>query len=300
MTDATAPRPEPTIAVVGAGGVGAFFAAHLSTVQANVVACVRRPFDTYVIDSPEHPLTAPAAAVTNPDQIPWEGPADWVFVGLKAHQSEAAAPWFDRLCDDRTRVVAMQNGVEAVERLTPLVHGAAVTPSVVYCGAELVDPGHVFHTRSARLIMPETADARDAETLFAGTDMTIDPSPTHLRSAWVKLAINSVANGLTALTGKPMGVLADPGIAEIAIALMTEAHTVGRAEGADLDLDGIPDRITAFGKMTENRTSMLQDTEAGRPTEHDAIHGAVVRAGARHGIPTPTTDIVLRLLAARS
>jgi len=298
-TDAPPSGPQPTIAVVGAGGVGAFFAAHLSTVQANVVACVRRPFDTYVIDSPEHPLTAPATAVTDPDNIPWDGPADWVFVGLKAHQSAAAAPWFDRLCDDRTRVVAMQNGVEAVERLTPLVHGAAVTPSVVYCGAELVEPGHVLHTQSSRLIMPDTADAHDARALFAGTDMTIDPSPTHLRSAWVKLAINSVANGLTALTGKPMGVLTDPGIAELAVALMTEANTVGRAEGADLDLEGIEDRIAAMGAMTASRTSMLQDTEAGRATEHDAIHGAVVRAGARHGIPTPTTDIVLRLLAAR-
>ncbi len=283
--------------MVGPGSVGAVFAAHLSAAH-DVVACARRPFDRYLIESPEVPFDGPATVVTDPDELDSE-PMDWVLVALKAHHTPGAIAWLERACGPDTIVVGMQNGVEAVERLTPHVNGAHVIPSVVYCGAELIEPGHVRHSRSMRLIVPDDEPGHRLVALFADTPASIDPSPTHLTSAWVKLSINVVANGLTALTGRDMTVLGDTALAPVAAALLEEVLTVGRAEGADLDLDGIPERIAAMG-TNPVRTSMLQDADAGRPTEHDAIHGAVLRAGQRHGIPTPVTEVVHALLAARS
>lgn len=284
--------------MVGPGSVGAVFAAHLSATEHDVVACARRPFDTYRIESQEVPYEGPAAVTTDPAALDGD-PFDWVLVGLKAHQTEGARAWFERTCGPDTTVVALQNGIEAVDRLAPLVAGAHVIPSVVYCGAELVEPGHVKHGRSMRLIVPDDdAGARLAE-LFAETPAEIDPSPTHLTSAWVKLSINAVANGLSALSGRDMRVLGDDLMAPVATRLMTEALTVGRAEGADLDLDGVADRIAAMSRNPV-RTSMLQDTDAGRLTEHDAIQGAVLRAASRHGIDTPVTQTVHALLAARA
>ncbi|MEL6983751.1 MAG: ketopantoate reductase C-terminal domain-containing protein, partial [Actinomycetota bacterium] len=207
--------------------------------------------------------------------------------------------WFAPLCGPDTLVVSVQNGIEGVERLTPLAPESTVIPSVVYCGAELIGPGHIRHSHSARLIVPDDAGGHRLAELAASTELRIDPSPGQDVAAWVKLGINSVANGLTALTGKPMGVVGQPGIREIGHQLLTECWTAGRAAGVDLDLEVIDKTLDGMaGANAKGRTSMLQDREAGRPTEVDAIHGAVIRAGERAGVPTPVTRIVHDLLAA--
>jgi 2-dehydropantoate 2-reductase len=288
------------VAVVGAGSVGGVFAAHLSAVH-DVVACVRRPFDHWTIESREVPFDGPAVVATDPAQLAglgFDGPADVVLVALKAQHTDGAAGWFPPLCGPDTIVASVQNGIEGVERLSPLAPDSTVLPGVVYCGAELLAPGHIRHSAHARLIVPDEPAGHRLAELAEGTPLTIEPSDGHLVAAWVKLGLNSVANGLTALTGKPMEIVGDPGIRAIGQSLLTECFIVGRAAGADLDLDSIPKTLDGMARNVGGRTSMLQDREAGRPTEHDAIHGAILRAGERHGIPTPVTRIVNDLLAA--
>ncbi len=289
------------IAVIGPGAVGCFFAAHMAATNHQVVACARRGFDTYVVDSELAPVTGPAEVVTDAAELAGEAPFEWVLVGVKAHQSADAAPWFDATCGPDTVVVAMQNGVEAIERLTPLVHGATVVPAVVYCGSELIAPGHIHHTSSGRLIVPDHADGHALRALYDETPVVIDPSDGYLTSAWVKLSINVVVNGLTALARRPMDVLADPDLAPVAATLLAETWTVGVAEGADLDT-GDPSGFIArlAGAPGSGKTSMLMDTLAGRSTEHDAIQGAVARAARRHGIATPVLDTMLAILATRA
>ncbi len=287
------------MAVVGVGSVGGVFAAHLSAVH-DVVACVRRPFTEYVVESPDIPFRGPATAAATPAEIPWPGPADAVFVGVKAHQTDDAAHWFERLCGPDTLVAVMQNGIEQRDRLAPHVDGATIVPAVVYCGAELLAPGHIRHDARARLIVDDDPDGKRLVELCEGTPLEIRPTDDYPRATWTKLGLNSVANGLTALTGRPMEVLADPGIARIGRELLTECWTIGRLAGADLDLDAIPKLVAGMAKNPGGRTSMLHDREAGRPTEHDAIHGAVLRKGVEHGVPTPVTRIVHDLIAAGS
>lgn len=287
------------IAVVGPGSVGCFFAAHLSATDAEVTACARRPFERYVVRSDTAPFEGPAAVLTDPEDV--TAPFDWVLVGVKAHQTAGAAAWLDATCDANTVVVAMQNGVEAVDRLAPFVNGAAVLPAVVYCAASLVEPGEIEHQDVGRLIVPVSSHAEQLAALFEGIPPVIDVSDGHLTSAWVKLGINVAANGLTALTGRPIGVLAHPDLAEVAAQMLLETWTVGRAEGADLDLDQVHDYIARVAANSPDLgTSMLADAQAGRATEHDAIQGAVLRIGARHGISTPTVQTVHAILDARS
>jgi len=224
-----------------------------------------------------------------------------VFVGVKAHQTAGAAAWLDATCDANTVVLAMQNGVEAVDRLSPYVNGADVLAAVVYCAASLVQPGEIDHQGVGRLIVPVAGSSKQLAALFEGIPPAIDVSDGHLTSAWVKLGINVAANGLTALTGRRMGVLAHPGLAEVAAQMLLETWTVGQAEGAELDLDQVGDYIAKVAANSpELGTSMLADVEAGRVTEHDAIHGAVLRIGARHGISTPTVETVHAILDARN
>jgi 2-dehydropantoate 2-reductase len=93
-------------------------------------------------------------------------------------------------------------------------------------------------------------------------------------------------------------VFTDDGVAAIARDLIAECWTVGRAAGVDLDLDKVGPTVDGIAKAGRGRTSMLHDMEAGRPTEHDAIHGAVLRLGEHHGVATPVTRMVHDLLAA--
>ena len=289
-----------TVAVVGPGAVGTFFAAHLAAAGRHVVACARRPFDRYVVDSDTAAVDTVARCVTVPGDLAAVGltsPADLVIVTVKAFQTAGAAPWLARLCGPDTVVVGAQNGVEEVERLTPFVDGARVLPAVVYCGSELLAPGHIRHDQHGVLIVPDDDAGRAVAPLFDGTGANWRPDPSFPTETWRKLGINVMANGVTALTRRTMEAIADSPLESIARDLVRECWTVGRAEGARLG----PEDADAFdfSLLPAQGTSMYYDVMAGRPTEFDALHGAVLRIGARHGVATPVTEVVHALLAGR-
>ena len=283
--------------MVGPGSVGAFFAAHLAAAGRDVVACARRPFDEYVIESASMPARAPALVITDPSDV--DDKADWVLVAVKSHQTDATAPWLDRLCGPDTTVVVLQNGIEGEQRLAPLSGEAEVVASVVYCAAELIAPGHVVHRQSQTLIVPEREASDRFAALFDGTPIEIRVTDAYLTEAWRKLGINVMANGVTALTGRPLGVFHRPDIERLGRRLLLESWAVAAADGAELTPADVDAFFAGFGQVDpEGPTSMLQDRRAGRPTEHDALYGAVMRAGSRLGIATPLAETVGALLAA--
>ena len=288
------------IAVVGPGAVGTFFAAHLSVAGRTVVACARRAFDRYIVESEIAPVDAPAVCVTDPDELPRVGldePADLVIVTVKTFQTAGVAPWLDALCDPHTVVVGAQNGVEEVARLTPHVNGAHVVPCVVYCGSQLIEPGHIRHDQHGIMFVPDDEVTRRIAPIFDGSRARWNPVADFDAASWRKLGVNVMANGVTALTRRTMDVLATEPVDVVARGLLRECLTVAQADGAnvtpmeadDFDLTVLPQ----YG------TSMYYDVMADRATEYDALHGAVLRAGARHGIDTPVTRVVHALLAGR-
>ena len=292
------PAPSSAVAVVGPGGVGGYFAGHLAAAGREVIACARRPFDRYLIDSDTHPLDHPATVLTDPAQV--EGTVEWVLLAVKGHQTEGAAGWLGALCDENTQVLVVQNGIEH-DRAAPFVNGATIIPTVVYCGAELVAPGHVRHGGNGFLYVPTGAHEAELLALFEGSAAEVRPRDDFAEQQWRKLSINVVANGLTALTGRPVSVIGEPTLTPVATAMMQECWAVGRADGADLDPDEAERLVGAMVAASgDTVTSMLQDTRAGRPTEHDAIQGALLRRAARHGVEVPTVAVVHALLAARS
>jgi 2-dehydropantoate 2-reductase len=118
-------------------------------------------------------------------------------------------------------------------------------------------------------------------------------------ACWKKLLGNLVANPITALTRRRIGVMREEGIADLARGLLVEAVQVGTAEGAKLtekDVDVVIDNTTTYG--AETGSSMLYDVLAGRPLEHQYLTGEVVRRGHAHGIEVPLNTAVLSLLDA--
>lgn len=297
------PALEPdtaTIAVVGPGAVGTFFAAQLSAAGRRVVACARRRFDRYIVESDRAPVDAAAVCVTDPHELPsvgLDGPADFVIVTVKTFHTDGAAPWLGALCGPDTIVAGAQNGIEEVARLSPYVNGAHVVPCVVYCGTQLLDPGRIRHDQHGILIVPDDPVTRRVAPLFEGTAARWRPDAEFLAATWRKLGVNVMANGVTALTRRTMDVLGTHPVDEVARDLLRECLTVGRAEGADVDPAEADEYDLAV--LPEYGTSMYYDVMADRATEFDALHGAVLRAAARQGIDTPVTRVVHALLAGR-
>jgi 2-dehydropantoate 2-reductase len=117
--------------------------------------------------------------------------------------------------------------------------------------------------------------------------------------AWRKLLINAIASPITALTLQRQAVLRREDVKELALALLDEAIAVGRAEGATFADDEAERTLaTLFTFAGELGTSMYFDRLAGRKIEVEALTGAIVAAGARHGIATPLNKGLLALLRA--
>ena len=293
---------------MGAGAIGTFFAAHLAAAGgADVTVCARRPFADLVVESERsgETLRCSPPVLTDPGQVAAAtgGPVDWVLLATKAHQTAGAAGWLSALAGPGTRVVVLQNGVEHEVRLRPLLPDARtqIVPAVVYCGAELVAPGHIIHRTNGFLVVPEGPAGAALAALYEGSRAGIRLTGDFTTAAWEKLCGNVVANGITALTGQRMGVLRRPDVAAVGRALADECAAVARAEGAAIDAAYPEVLLHGVAAMPEGAgTSMLYDRLAGRPLEFDALYGAVVRAGRRQGIPTPLQGAFLALLAAVS
>lgn len=264
-----------------------------------MLSCARRPFDRYVIESDEHPLDIEADVLTDAADV--EAPVEWVLLSVKAHQTAGAADWLARLCGDGTKVLVVQNGIEH-DHADRYTNGAPTIPTVVYCGAELIEPGRIRHSSAGYLIVPNEPYGDDLLALFADSKAEVRPSEDFATHQWRKLSLNIMVNGLTALTRRRMGVIAEPGIRRMAITLLEECwHLAVEADDADLDPAGAGKLVDALiGSGNDGGTSMLYDTLAGRPTEHDAIHGAALRRADALGIDVPTIRIVHDLLDARA
>jgi 2-dehydropantoate 2-reductase len=298
------------IAVVGVGGVAGYFTAQLAAAGHQPVCCVRRRFTELEVrtDAGEGPVLRSAPVVcTNPGDLALlagdksggvELPARWVFVGVKAHDTAGTGNWLSALCGPDTVVVVLQNGVEAIDRLFPLVNGATILPAVVYCGAELLAPGVIEHRQHHRLVVPAGDAAAGLAELFGNTPVEIVASDQWAHDAWQKLCANAIANGVTALTAQRSAVFAEPAAARLAEAIGAEVIAVAAALDVQVDptLPGIVTGVLASSPPGSG-TSMLYDRLAGRPLEADAIYGAVVRAGATSGVPTPVCAAMADLCA---
>jgi 2-dehydropantoate 2-reductase len=291
--------PDCRIAVIGPGAIGAVFAAAAQQAgPGQIVICGRRPLEELVVcPDGQQPIAIDAPVITDPRQV--AGPADWVFLAVKAHQTQGASGWLRALAGPETVVVVLQNGVEHYQRVTPLAGQATVLPAIVWCPAETVAAGRVRLRGEPRLSVPAGEPGQRLARMLDGA-ARVDLAPDFTTEAWRKLCVNVVA-GLMALAGRRAGIFRQPEMAALARALAAECSAVAQAEGAQLD-DGTVDEIVAhFTAMPADLgTSILADREAGRPLEWDARNGVVRRLGIRHGIPTPVSDVIVPLLAAAS
>ncbi len=288
-----------TVAVVGLGSIGGIAAACLAEAgRHDVIGCARKPIDTLTLERPGRTVTPPLPVITDPAEAT---PADWVLVVTKTQDTAAAAPWLARLCTQSTRVAVLQNGIDHVERVAPLANGATVVPVIVYYNGERLAPDRVRMRVAGDhdLAVPDDAGGRAFAALAAGTPLRVLVEPDFVTLKWRKLLLNAVANPITALTMQRQAVLRRPDIHALCLDVLDETVKVARADGATLPDDEprlAMERLLQFSP--ELGTSMYFDRMAGRSFEVEALTGAVVAAGERHGIATPLNRVFLALLRA--
>ncbi|WP_082943571.1 oxidoreductase [Mycobacterium sp. 1274761.0] len=287
------------IAVVGPGAIGSTMAALLHAAGHPVQVFGRTPRNEVEVRPDEgDPIIVPGPVRTDPADV--DGPADVVLLAVKDTQNQSAAGWLSRLCDDRTVVCVLQNGVEQVERVGPMCPMSEVVPAVVWFSAEPHPEGWVRLRTGVRLVLPESDGAQRLAAPLRDAGVTVELDPDFVTEAWRKLLVNALAD-LMVLTGRRSGMFRRADVAALSRRYLAECLAVARAEGATLGDDVIDEIVGLFAKAPEDMTtSMLTDREAGRRLEWDIRNGVISRKGARHGLATPISDGLVALLAAAS
>jgi 2-dehydropantoate 2-reductase len=287
-----------SVAIIGPGAIGGTIAAHLfATGVHTVTLCVRTPFDSLEVGLPDGTtLRANPRVLLSP--VPLSSPPDWLLVTTKAYDVAGAAAWIRALAGPATRVAILQNGVEHIERFKPHVALERLLPVMVDLPAERDGPGRIRQRGRSVFRVPSNELGREFLRLLDGTGFDAATSEDFLSVLWRKLALNA-PGAVNALLLQPTGIVRDDAIADLMRGMILEVIAVARAEGAQLD-ESLADRIIENQRKApvDGVNSLHADRLAGRTMEVDARNGAVVRAGLRHGIPTPLNTMALTLLNA--
>ena len=314
----------PTYAVIGAGAIGGYLAATLAKAGGDVtvvargthLAAMRERGGIRVIE-PDGEIDVPLRAVGTIEEL---GPVEVAIVTLKAHQLVEFGPNLAPLAKAGTTVVGVLNGLpwwyfqhhggpyeglvlESVDpggRLARLLPPDRVVGCVVYCSCAVAAPGVIRHleARGFTLGQPdrgtsERTAAIAADFTAAGLKAPLDPE---LRLAiWIKLLGNASFNPISALTGQTLLELSeDELIVQLIKEMMHETVAIAKKLGITFPIT-IDQRVESARRVGNHKSSMLQDREAGKALELDALTGVIIELGERLGIPTPATRNVYAL-----
>jgi len=316
------------VAILGAGATGGFLGARLAKAGADVVLIARGPHleamrrDGLRLIEPDGESTVRVEAT---DDLGAIRGADAVFVTLKAHSVPAIAEGLAANLGAETAVVSAQNGIpwwyfqrhggelegtylETVDpggKVARAIDPGRVIACIVYPATSVVGPGIVRHIDGEKFSLGELDGVRTQRVLALSSVLTSAglkaPVQSRIRQElWVKLLGNAVFNPLSALTRASLGEMAEsPVLAPIVRAAMEEVDAVARRLGVEIPVT-IDQRIRGAARVGAHKTSMLQDMEAGRPMEIDAVVGSVVELAGRLKVPVPhlqTTYACVKLLA---
>jgi 2-dehydropantoate 2-reductase len=297
----------PTVAVVGAGAMGALFGAHLAEaggdpllVDVAPAVVTRLRADGVTLRRGTETRRVALRATTDPAGEP---PADVLVLFVKSYATDAALTLAGPLIGDDTLVLSLQNGWGNADRVAAVVPRERVFVGVTYHSATLLEPGVVDHTAVGRTYLgPISADAAPAaeriRAALDGAGLEAHVDERILERIWRKLILNAAANPIAALTGLRAGALVEvPEVLDVIQGLAREVVAVGRAGGHEVDADealaDVHDLLVRAGPAT---SSMRQDVEAGRRTEVDVMNGAVLRAAAEAGVDVPLNRAIHALI----
>lgn len=300
--------------IAGAGAIGGYIGARMALAGEDVTLFARGAHlaamqrDGLRVISPEGDFEARPRVIGD---LADAGAVDVIFLAVKAHSLTQLAPQIKPLLSETTTVVSTQNGIpwwyfqfnEPHVRLECVDPGGVIADSIpsrhvlgsiVYFSTEISEPGVIRHTEGNRISIGEPDGSR-SERCRVIADALISsglrcPATTRLsHETWVKLLGNVSFNPISALTRATLAqMVRDPGVCGLIREMMAEVEKLANKLGIQLAVS-IEQRIAGAEKVGEHKTSMLQDLEAGRTLELEAMVGSVLELAARLEIPMPQT-----------
>ena len=300
-------RDAPTIAVFGAGGVGAYFGGRLAQAGAEVHLIARGDHlaalrsDGLTVESIHGDFHADLRATHAPAEI---GPCDYVLFCVQSTDTEAAAASIEPLVGENTAVISLQNGVDNEEKLVDAVGEEHVMGGVAYIFSTIGDPGVIQHTSGpARIVFGEldgtiTRRAQRFEEWCEQADVAVTLSSDIWREIWDKYAFICAHNGLTAAVRLPIGEIREVDVTmDLYRRLIEEVDAVAAAEGVDLPEDLVDDILSFVAESDPETTSSLHyDLTHDKPMELEALNGELVRRGRDHDVPVPMNEAIYGIL----
>jgi 2-dehydropantoate 2-reductase len=308
------------ILIAGAGAIGGYIGARLARSGAEVVLFARGPHLQAMRQRGLRVRTRDGDFDVHPHvtgDLSTAGTFDVVIIGVKAHSLPALAPHLRAVFRPDTVVVSTQNGIPwwyfqnhggalegyRLERVDPggviasAIEHRRVVGSLAYFATEIIEPGVIQHTEGNRITLGEPDGSRSercrriAEALIAAGIRC--PITTRIRDEiWVKLLGNVAFNPISALTRATLlEMVRHPDVSRLVCEVMQETEAVAARLSIELPIS-TAQRMAGAEKIGAHKTSMLQDYEAGRPMEIEAVVGAVVELGERLGVPMPVTRAI--------
>jgi 2-dehydropantoate 2-reductase len=312
--------------VVGAGAIGGYVGACLARGGGDVTLIARGAHLRAIQERGIRVLSPDGDFLVSPpatDDIGAVADADVVFLGLKAYSLPEVADRLRRALRPETLVIAGQNGIPwwyfqgqpgpyrdmVIHSVDPegvvsrAIDPASVIGCVVYCAAEITEPGVIRHVEGSRFSLGEpdgtlSERCREISRVFRAGGLKA-PVAARLRDQiWLKMIGNASLNPVTTLLGATLGQIGrSPAALRLVREMMQESAAVATALGAALPIT-IDRRLEAAVEVGEHRTSMLQDRLAGKPLELGCLTGAVIEIATRVGVDVPQTRAVHDLLTA--
>jgi 2-dehydropantoate 2-reductase len=297
------------VAVMGAGAVGGYFGARLARAGNEVWFIARgerlkayRTTGVRVESIDGDFQMVPVRAIRDPSSV---GKVDLVLFTVKSVGTRRAAEEATPLVGPHTTVLAIQNGVDNEAVLEEVLGADRIVPGVAVIGVSMPEPGLVRHTNNGSITLGEVSGEEServrtvCEALAeAGVETRVSRDIRSVK--WRKLVWNASFNPIAALTGtRVLDLIENKDTRSLAEAAMREAIAVGEALGHAVGDYDMSRATRSDPNWARSKTSMLQDIESGRPTEIDALTGAVVRYGREVGVATPVCETLLRLVRAR-
>jgi 2-dehydropantoate 2-reductase len=296
------------IAVIGPGAVGCLLAVSFAEAGEDVHLVDYRPERAALLRERGIRLKTPGGVsrlIPVPFWLPGEvGPCNLAVMAVKAHQTRDAAQSLPLLLAPGGVALSLQNGLGNLEEMARVVGPERLLAGITFLGVTRQEEGQILFAGQGEVIIGappgSTVSAPEIEevaALFqrAGFKSRITADIQTL--LWEKLMINAGINPLTALLRAPNGALPElPEAWPLAVAAAAEVQAVARAQG--LTVSGDPEeRLARVCRATaKNRSSMLQDVLAGRPTEIESLNAQVAARGQALGVPTPINDLLTRLI----
>jgi 2-dehydropantoate 2-reductase len=292
------------IAIIGSGSMGSLFGALLTEVghevilydiwKAHIETMVR---DGLRVDLPnEETRTVEVNATTDPADLDEPAVAAmFTKVTDTANALEMISSYLEG-----TDVLTVQNGFGNAEMIAEYIPEERIITGVTEASADLEAPGHITHTGTGvttigRYFVPNDAAIEGIRRTLVGADIETQVVENPRDAIWRKALVILAFNPISALSRRPVDNIWNEG-RDLVERVVAEVVRVAEAEDRDIGDDPVGHVERVAKESSAHHTSMLQDVEAGRPTEIDYLNGEVVRRAANHGIPVPVNEMLTSLI----